>query len=112
MNLHKRMHLIVGRIIRMWADDVIPNSLMVLIQYDDHGSAVGDSIMTDNPEDVRNYLGKHVYIYRQEDVPNNLLIGVNNGARRTGRLVLNEDGTIRITNNNHIILGEEVDIDV
>ena len=84
---------------------------MVSIIMDNHGSILGDNYMSnEDNENIRNHLHKYVYVYDIVDVPNNIIVGINNGGRRTGRLMTFNDGTIRWAQNNHCIVGQRVEI--
>ncbi len=104
------MTVTVGQIIRIWLDAEIRNSFMISIIYDYNGMYIGDNIIINNNEHAMNYVGNYVYIYDADSVPNNIEIGVGPGLRRTGRLVTNADGSIRIANNNHFTIGQRVEI--
>jgi hypothetical protein len=100
------MIVTVGRIIRIWSDNVYENSYMFMIQFGPD-SYLTDNIISDDAETMRNNINKFVYIYDIENVPNNI---IPVAARRTGRLVAYNDGTIMIAQNNHGSIGERVEI--
>lgn len=102
------MIVTVGKIFNRWQEQ--PNSLILNIRLDHHGTILTDNIISDNIEMLHNEVrGKYVYIYDAEDVPNNIVLGPE--GRRTGRLVLWNDGTIRIAQNNHTEVGIRVNIE-
>jgi len=103
------MRVTVGRIVRMWPDHEVNNSFMLFLEYDLEGGTIIDNIISNNDnESMMNYVGKHIYICDITDVPNNIVIGPD--GRRTGRLVLWNDGSIRLVQNNHTEVGQRVDI--
>ena len=101
------MLITVGQIVRVWHDYRVEHSVQVLIIIHSDGTLLGDSIHSEQDnETICNYLNVYVYICDEEHVPN------NRGDRRTGRLMLNADGTIRLAQNNHTIIGQRVDIEI
>ena len=104
------MRVTVGKILRVWHDIGRPHSYLINIYEDRHGSIVTDSIISHDIEILNNqYRGQYVYICDPVDVSNNIILGPD--GRRTGRLVLNEDGTIRLAQNNHTEVGQRVNIE-
>ncbi len=105
------MLVTVGRIIRAWPYAENHNVYMFLIQFNQEGATVIDNIIYNNESEeiIRNSVGKYIYIYDIGDVPNNIVLGPE--GRRTGRLVLNDDESIRLAQNNHVEVGRRVDID-
>ncbi len=103
------MLVTVGQIIRMWPDSENNNSFILLLATGPEWTII-DNITSHCDNDIMiNYLHKYIYICDPSDVPNNIVLGP--GGRRTGRLVLNEDGTIRLAQNNHTTVGQRIDID-
>jgi hypothetical protein len=104
------MQVTIGRIIRMWRYAENHNVFMLLLQYNQEGATVIDNIIYNNESEeiIRNCVGKHIYIYDIDDVPNNIVIGPD--GRRTGRLVLWNDDSIRLADNNHTEVGRRVDM--
>ncbi len=105
---NKKMIVTVGRIIRISTDTVFENSYLILMLLAPE-SYLMDNIISENSELIRNNVGKFIYIYDIENVPNNI---IPIAARRTGRLVTHNDGTIMIAQNNHCTVGERVEIDI
>ncbi len=105
------MLVTVGRIIRAWPYAENHIIYMFLIQFNQEGATVVDNIIYNNESEeiLRNYVGKYIYIYDIADVPNNIVLGPE--GRRTGRLVLNDDESIRLAQNNHVEVGRRVNID-
>ncbi len=103
------MQVTVGRIIRMWPDSENNNSFILLIATCPESTII-DNITSHCDNDIMmNYIHKNIYICDPSDVSNNIVLGP--GGRRTGRLVLNDDGSIRLAQNNHTDVGRRVDID-
>lgn len=102
------MIVTVGKIVSGWHEPA--NSLVLNVIVDPHGTIVTDSIISDSIEMLNNdSIGQYVYICDEADVSNNLILGP--GGRLTGRLVLWNDGTIRIAQNNHADIGVRVNIE-
>lgn len=101
------MHVTIGQIIRLWHDHTVEHSVQILINIHSDGTLVGDNIYSvqDN-ETLRNYLHNYVYVCDELDAPN------NRGNRLTGRLMLNSDRTIRLADNNHMTIGQRVNIEI
>ncbi len=105
------MLVTVGKIVRIWPDAGRPNSYVLVLALDIDGSVLSDSILYyDNIETLTNNLfGQYVYICDPIDVSNNIVLGPD--GRRTGRLILWNDGTIRLAQNNHTEIGQRVNIE-
>ncbi len=105
------MLVTVSKIVRIWPDSGRPNSYLIVLALNPDGSVLSDSISyNESAETLTNeFLGQYVYVCDPVDVSNNIVLGPE--GRRTGRLILWNDGNIRIAQNNHTEIGRRVELE-
>ncbi len=86
------MQVTVGQIIRLWPSPIIPNCWCMEINCNQNNSIIIQNFASNEQDFMVNYMCKYVYVNQ-------------------GNIVTWNDGSIRITDINHNIIGNNVEID-